>query len=191
MQKLNFEDISNQLEMWAGISSSSEIHGLVSGLASVGLASNLERVENIVCRHLDESECPEQARAALMEIQNCVLEQLESADFAFKILLPDDSEDLHLRVNALSAWCQGFLVGFGTGVKTADVSFSEEAQEVLRDLVEISNVEQSLADDVEEEDEVAFVELEEYIRTAAMMLYSEFGVEPVSEGNNTEEETYH
>jgi uncharacterized protein len=191
MHKLDFEDISNQLEIWAGISSSSEIHGLVSGLASVGLAANYQRVESMVCRHLDESECPEQAKAALQEIQKAVLEQLESAEFAFKVLLPDDSEDLHLRVNALSAWCQGFLVGFGTGVKTTDVSFSEEAQEVLRDLVEISNVEQSLAADVEEEDEVAFAELEEYIRTAAMMLYTEFGVDRAADEDGSEQQIYH
>ena len=199
MQKLDFEDISNQLEVWAGISSSSEIHGLVAGLASVGLAGNYARVESIICRHLDEGECPQQAQAALEEIQQSVLQQFESAEFSFKLLLPDDSEDLHLRVNALSAWCQGFLVGFGTGVKSSDVSFSEEAQEALRDMVEISKVEQSLADEVDEEDEVAFAELEEYIRTAAMMLYTEFGVEQASSDDasdginesNNETQTYH
>jgi len=62
-------------------------------------------------------------------------------------------------------------------VKAEEKNFSQEAQEVLRDLIEISNVAEDLEQEGGEEDEVALTELEEYVRTAAMMLYSEFGLE--------------
>jgi uncharacterized protein YgfB (UPF0149 family) len=194
MQTLSYDQISSQLEEWASTISCSEIHGLISGLGSVALVGNYTQVEKIVLRHLDESECSEQAQDALRTMQEAVLEQFEDIDFAFEVLLPDDDEELQLRIHALAQWCQGFLVGFGTGVKASEMNFSPEAQEVLRDLIEISNVAEELEQDGAEEDEVAFTELTEYVRTAAMMLYSEFGLEKQTSSTNdslNDGETFH
>lgn len=176
MQKLDYDQLSSQLENWAGITSSSEIHGLISGLGSVALVEHYQQVETIVMRHLEEENCPAHAKEALQEMQEAVFEQYSEGDFAFEILLPDDDEELTSRIRALAQWCQGFLVGFGTGVKSAEMNFSQEAQEVLRDLIEISNVAEELEQEGAEEDEVALTELEEYVRAAALMLHSEFGV---------------
>ena len=196
MQKLNFDDISSQLEEWAGISSGSEIHGLIAGLGSVALAGDFKLVKEIVMRHLEEEEgCSENAEYAIQAMQEAVIEQYEDSDFAFDVLLPDDDEEIHSRIRALSHWVQGFLVGFGTGVKAEEGSFSAEAQEVLRDSAEISNVAEELEQDGEEEDEVALTELEEYVRAAAMMLYAEFGLERSDseqpKGEEPSPETYH
>ena len=174
MKTLNYDEISSQLADWASICSSSEIHGLVSGLASVGLASDYAMVEKIILRHVDENSCSGFVEQAVEAIHGAVLEQLDDVEFSFETLIPDDDEELHSRVEALSEWCQGFLVGFGTGVKTDEGRFSQEAQELLRDLVEISQVGQERSEEPSEEDEVALTELEEYVRTAVMMLYSEF-----------------
>lgn len=190
MQKLNYDELSQQLEDWAGISSSSEIHGLIAGLGSVALANNYQQVESIVMRHLEENECPAEAKTALQTMQETVMEQYADGDFSFEILLPDDDEELASRVSALAQWCQGFLIGFGTGVKSSDAQFSQEAQEVLRDLVEITHVAEELEQDGSEEDEVALTELEEYVRAAAMMLYSEFGIEQANQ-ENTATDTFH
>jgi uncharacterized protein YgfB (UPF0149 family) len=196
MQKLDYDDISSQLEEWAGISSSSEIHGLISGLGSVALAGDLKLVKEIVMRHLEEEEaCSDSADYAIQIMQEAVIEQYKDIDFAFDVLLPDDEEEIHSRIRALSQWVQGFLVGFGTGVKAEEGSFSTEAQEVLRDLVEISNVAEDLAHDGEEEDEVALTEIEEYVRAGAMILYTEFGLAKADSGEKAAEspnsETYH
>jgi uncharacterized protein YgfB (UPF0149 family) len=191
MKKLNYEELSIQLEDWAGISSSSEIHGLVSGLASVGHAADFGLVETVVKRHIDESECPSQAQQGLQAMQETVLEQLDDTNFAFETLIPNDDEELFVRVQALAEWCQGFLVGFGTGVKANELEFSDEAQEVLRDLVEISKVDPDREETPEEEDEVALNELEEYVRTAVMMLYSEFVLKRASAKSQNQAETLH
>ena len=190
MSKLSYEALSEQLEDWAGISSCSEIHGLISGLASVGLGQDYARLEAIVMRHVDEADCSERARQSLRRMQETVLEQLEASDFAFETLIPSDDEELYARVSALAQWCQGFLVGFGTGVKTKDSQFSTEAQEVLRDLVEISNVSHE-GDEGSEEDEIALVELEEYVRTAVMMLYSEFVLASRQASDTPDTDTLH
>ena len=107
------------------------------------------------------------------------------------IQLPDDDEELFVRVQALAEWSQGFLVGFGTGVKANELEFSEEAQELLRDLVEISKLGPDRDQVPEEEDEVALNELEEYVRTAVMMLYSEFALKTASARSQNQPETLH
>ena len=192
MKKLQYEELSSQLAEWASVCSCSEIHGLISGLASVGLAADYGLIETILLRHLDEQACSAQISEALREIQESILEQLEDSNFAFQALMPDDVEELYLRVQALSEWCQGFLVGFGTGVKAEQKQFSQEAQEVLRDLVEISNVAAESSHTPEEEDEVALNELEEYVRTAVMMLYSEFVLSETQSGQqDSSSETFH
>lgn len=197
MQKLNFDDLSTELEDWAAICSASEIHGLISGLGSVALAGDVSLVKDIVLRHIEEEACEPHHYTAIQAMQESVLEQFESPEFTFAPLLPDDDEELSSRIRLLSEWSQGFLVGFGTGVKTEEVNFSQDAQEVLRDLVEIANVTDELDQEGSEDDEVAFAELEEYIRAAAMMLYSEFGVDQAvtdakaTDADPTKPQTYH
>lgn len=192
MKKLQYDELSSHLADWAGICSCSEIHGLISGLASVGLASDYHVVETVLLRHLEEQSCPALAADALKEMQETILEQLDDHAFSFEALIPEDSEELYVRVQALSEWCQGFLVGFGTGVKAEQKNFSQETQEVLRDLVEISSVDADRNHIPEEEDEVALTELEEYVRTAVMMLYSEFVLnESQTTAKEASEETFH
>ena len=83
--------------------------------------------------------------------------------------LPDDDETLEERTMALSQWCSGFLAGIGSSGDDTLKVLSEEANEALKDLQQIS-----LADvtDTEqsEEDENAFVEIVEYIRVVILMI---------------------
>ena len=39
--------------------------------------------------------------------------QLDSPDYAFQPLLPDDSRPLSLRTQVLGLWCSGVLYGLG------------------------------------------------------------------------------
>lgn len=190
MTKLNYQELSSQLEDWAGISSCSEIHGLISGLASVGLGRDYAQLESIIMRHVDESTRTEAAQKGLHNMHKTVMDQLETTEFAFETLIPEDDEELYVRVEALGQWCQGFLVGFGTGVKSDELNFSVEAQEALRDLVEISNVTQD-QDDETEDQEVALTELEEYVRTAVMLLYSEFVLGKDASKNSSDSDILH
>ncbi len=62
------------------------------------------------------------------------LEALNSPEFEFAPLLPGDDADLTERVEALAAWCGGFLYGIaagGAGIRTGDVG------EFLGDFVEL------------------------------------------------------
>ncbi len=174
MKRLNYDEINSQLSDWAGICSSSELHGLITGLASVGMAEDVRLLEQVSLRHTNLDACSGQISEAIEAMQAAILAQLENIELSFEALLPDDDEAIHSRVQALGEWCQGFLVGFGTGVKREQAVFSQDAQELLRDLVEISQVGRERGEEPDEEEELAFTELQEYVRTAAMTLFAEF-----------------
>ena len=97
---------------------------------------------------------------------------LLSDEFEFDLLLPGDEALLSEQVEALTHWCQGFLLGIG--FTHADTDWSKEATGILKDIVEFTKL------DIEaegEEDENDFVEITEYIRSAVLLLRSEINKE--------------
>lgn len=91
-------------------------------------------------------------------------------DFDFDLLLPDDGKPVSERGPAMVDWCQGFLGGFGL-VPAPGQALSEEADEALQDLAKIAA--SDLNYDDTEADEDALIEVCEYIRVAAVLLYNE------------------
>jgi uncharacterized protein YgfB (UPF0149 family) len=96
----------------------------------------------------------------------------------FRPLLPDDERELPARVEALGAWCQGFLYGFGAAGTVAGTPLPETVTEVLSDLANISQAGAvgSASDEVEEE---AYAELVEFLRAGVQLIYAELaGLRP-------------
>jgi uncharacterized protein YgfB (UPF0149 family) len=96
----------------------------------------------------------------------------------FKLLLPDDDDSLPERVEAISAWCQGFIYGLAAGGIQQGSELPEDTEELLKDMVEISRAGHDVddgGDDAanEDEDEVALMEIEEYVRMGVLLIYEE------------------
>lgn len=97
------------------------------------------------------------------------LEALNSPEFEFAPLLPGDDADLTERVEALAAWCGGFLYGIaagGAGIRTGDVG------EFLGDLAEIARAELEPGREAAT-GEVDFVELYEFVRAGTQLAWDE------------------
>ena len=93
---------------------------------------------------------------------------LASDEFEFDLFLPEDDASLAGQVIALSSWCRGFLFGVGSVAKATN--WSKEARDILKDIAEFTK----LDTDVEgEEDERAFVEVTEFLRSAVLLLRDE------------------
>ncbi|MGZ8137287.1 MAG: UPF0149 family protein [Methylococcaceae bacterium] len=93
---------------------------------------------------------------------------LASDEFEFDLFLPDDDTLLTVQVTALKNWCHGFLLGVGSSHLPADRT--KDADEILKDISEFTK----LTTEVEgEEDENAFVEVTEYLRSAVLLLRDE------------------
>jgi yecA family protein len=95
---------------------------------------------------------------------------LESDEFEFDLFLPGDDEVLlSEQVEALTHWCQGFLLGVSYTHASSD--WSRETTEILKDIVEFTKLDTEAEG---EEDENNFVEITEYIRSAVLLLRDEF-----------------
>ena len=116
----------------------------------------------------------------LSELHRQTIEKVNDISGSFYMLLPDDDEDLLGRTEALANWCQGFVYGLAAGGISDDTKLPGDTQEILMDFVEISRAGHHLGDDdvievvdVNEEDELAFVEVVEYVRTGVMLINEE------------------
>ncbi len=116
----------------------------------------------------------------LSELHQQTMEQLNDDLGQFHLLLPDDEDDLVDRTEALADWCQGFVYGLAAGGISEKTELPIDTKEILLDFIEISraghgDMEADDDDDLmaTEEDEQAFVEVVEYVRTAVLLVNEE------------------
>lgn len=95
---------------------------------------------------------------------------LESPDFGFDLLLPDEDRPVGERGDALLGWCRGFLGGFGLAAGS-DPPLSEDGADALKDLARMAGSELSYEDP--EGDEEALSEVAEFVRVAALLLHGD------------------
>lgn len=150
------------------VNSAAEAHGLAAGMLCV----NRQTQSSVWIKQLfDEGAdiSPEQSRilARLFEETKA---SLESDDYDFEPFLPSDDAPLSEQIMALIDWCQGFL--YGVGALCQSVEQSGQTQEILRDIAEFTKLD---PDAEGEEDEEAFMEITEYLRTAVLLLRAELG----------------
>jgi uncharacterized protein YgfB (UPF0149 family) len=112
------------------------------------------------------------ADAALADAVAGTRAALESEDFGFVPLLPDDDAPLAVRVAALAAWSGGFLVGFGTGASEEAVRNAGDVGEFLRDLAEMARAELEPGR-AGEAGEGEYAELVEFVRAGVQLAYEE------------------
>ena len=163
----NYEDISLALNNTLLKLHPSQVHGLVSGILS-GNPKSSAAWEELVTGGKDTDTTHE----LLQSLFDASAKQFNEFLFEFQLLLPPDSDGLPARAEALTLWCQGYL----TGLKLAEVQIVSrepgEVTEAINDLIEIAkmNYEDVVAG---EEDEEAYVELIEYVRMAAILIYQD------------------
>lgn len=114
-----------------------------------------------------------ETRGILTEIYDATVQTMDADDFDFQLLLPDDDAMLSTRLQAVSHWCQGFLMGV-THAGIADIEkLPSNLPEIIRDFVEISRAE-SFEIENSEEDEASFVEISEFVRMGTLLFRVEF-----------------
>ena len=168
------EDLAQALSRLNAGCSAPELHGVIAGLLAGGARLNRSMLQKVLEAHAEASSTLDgELMAGLWQLQLKTLEDLGDSELVFMPLLPDDDEDLASRVNALSEWCQGFLVGFGTAVRPEDHRLQDESiRETLQDIVHVSQVDGG-AQDNDESDENAYAELYEFVRMAVIHLFEE------------------
>lgn len=147
--------------------SASELHGALCGWLAGGGASVREWPARVLVD--DSLETPAEA-STLDALRVASAAQLADRSFDFELLLPDADAPLVERSGALFDWCRGFLGAFGLAAG-AKPPLSEESTEALGDLAKLAAAQPQ--DEGDEEDEAALVEIEEFVRVAALLLHGD------------------
>lgn len=168
-----FQDTQEALRRANVLVDAAECHGSLCGLLSAGkfalkqqwLAQTLENTDPsnaavIECRRLLETLWSETHEALLGE------------EFSFEPLLPESGDALADRVEAMAEWCDGFMYGLGLAEVQSFDKLPPDVAEVLRDFADIGRGGLVLGED-REEDELAYMELSEYLRVGTQLVHDE------------------
>lgn len=160
-QVINEIVVQNDADLSAGYA-----HGMAAGMLCTNEQAQSEEWLAELFRHGTLPD--DDDRAALIHLFEDTRSLLASDDYEFDLLLPDDDAPLSAQVEALTYWCQGFLLGIGFTQATSDLS--KEAREILKDMIEFTKLDTEAEG---EEDESDFMEITEYMRSAVLLLRSE------------------
>lgn len=108
-------------------------------------------------------------KLTLEELLTSTRSQLSDVELGFSLWLPNDDEMLEERTMALAQWCSGFLAGLGSSGDETLKAMSDDANDAIKDLQQISTADVGDTDE-SEEDEAAYAEIVEYIRIAVLMI---------------------
>lgn len=149
----------------------SELHGSLCGYLAGGAVPR--NGELLAALQLDgDGAAPAAADLAVLDdlLAQC-RNALADTELGFEPLLPADDRPLAERAEAVGEWSRGFLGGFGLAGTPAHAKLSDDAQEVLRDFATIAAAEFDYGDAAEDED--ALIEVQEFLRVGALLLYTE------------------
>lgn len=168
-----YDEVDAALSEVNAVVNAAESHGALVGM----LVGPTDPGEAKWIAHVLQDTAPsgEEARNCLARLHQLYKHTRQTMDGdanGVYLLLPGDEQTLSERLRGLTSWCEGFLFGLGMAELKDVTALSAEAREALHDFGEIMQVE---VNDVEgsEEDERAYTELVEFIRTAVLILLEE------------------
>lgn len=153
----------------------SECHGVLCGMLCSSKDFQLGGWLSHTLGYQDEMQVGElAAMPAISDLFKQTLSGLDAEDFSLVLLMPEDEYPLAIRVEALGAWCRGFLSGFGLSDVKNLKPLSEDSQDYLRTLFDIGKV--NPAELEAEGSESALFEVQEYARMGALLVREEFKI---------------
>lgn len=152
-----------------------EAHGLLTGLACRGFS--VQHISNKMYMFGLDSE---QDSASLQALYELVLQNLESDDPVFDLMLPSDDESAFRRADEIANWCSGFAQGF---CHDGDISMLQKTgpvKETFDDIMSIARIQAALSGDETDRqgEDRALTEIEQYLRIGIQLIYEEMVVNP-------------
>lgn len=145
----------------------SELHGALCGWLAGGGAATRDWPAKVL---VDAGLATPAEHSPFDQMRIASAAQLGDRSFGFELLLPEPDASLAVRSGALFDWCRGFLGAFGLAAG-AKPPLSEEGTEALADLAKLAAAQPQ--DEGDDEDEAALVEIEEFVRVAALLLHGD------------------
>ena len=182
----DIEGLANLFVQAGAFCSPAEFHGSLCGHLSAGGRYEISNWLTVSAELMEITEIKDESLiSALQLLYQVSLEQLSNGSFEFSLLVPDDEAPMSSRAEALGQWCHGFLSSYGIAGGRGEGLLSEDALDAIQDMVQISQI--AADSDGDEEDEADFVEVFEYVRMSAMLIFSECNTDSDVKGDGQSE----
>ena len=164
VQVTPFERWANVFATHKAFSHPSELHGALCGRLAAGARMEEQEWLAMVCEHmgLGEKAMEESEDLApfMYSAYEQTLQQFQSSDMDFHLLLPDDDYAMDQRLEALVTWVRGFLEGMALAAGESLGQAPDEIRELIEDMVAISQL--SEEEEADDESEQQLLEITEY-----------------------------
>jgi yecA family protein len=178
----DFDDLANLFTALGGLQSPSEVHGYMTGQLAAGYRLSSGDWLGQLNEFCDFRLQPQATEQSLLDSWLRSTARALSGDaLDFSLLLPDDDDGIADRVACLGHWCQGFLAGFALAGQQIRQTlgaqqYSEDISEAINDIAAIAQIGLDEEDDAglnDESSEMAFIEVSEHVRLAALSIFIE------------------
>ncbi len=170
---VNYEALTGLLHRHNILTDASELQGILCGMLAGGMDPGNTEWKLSLQDFINTGEpLPTDVGGMVGEVFQQVCQQLQDDEFALSLCLPDEDAPIDERGQAIIAWVQGFLLGFGVQQQELK-SCSEDVKEALQDFSDIVHMDSDMPES--EESEQALFEVMEYVRISAMLCYNELG----------------
>lgn len=170
---LDFENFSYLLSEADSLASPAEIHGILCGIICSGPKMDGNFWFHTILK-LFESRAylAPRHRNMVIDLYDNTCRQLIGLETEFQLLLPNESNSLNRRAQALSFWCQGFLYGLQLADSSIGKGTSDETFHALSCISEIAQLDFSSIE-VKEVDNKTYSNVVEFVTDAVTSVYKE------------------
>lgn len=167
---LTIDEIFTNVE---GSVNAAEAHGIAVGMLSVNALTTVESWLQEIFTSETNLSTSDQTQLIVLFEQTSKL--LNAQEFEFTLFLPDDDNELKIRIEALRHWCLGYLAG--VGFARSKHNWLGDSEEILKDIIKFTTVD-IIAEG--EADEQALVDLHEYIRVGVQVIKTQLSEDSVT-----------
>ena len=171
---VEFDDLEYTLIKINAAAGAAEAQGLICGiLCALGRVDKPSWIQQVIGEAADPADLlMRETREQLDVVYQETMQSLYDEDYGFQLFLPDDQAQIEERIQAVSEWCQGFLLGFSMrSLDTIDDETRQEIEALLEDFIEVTRIDAEPGEDANEDDESLF-EIQEYIRMGVIFIFT-------------------
>ncbi|SFF37641.1 Uncharacterised protein family (UPF0149) [Fontimonas thermophila] len=183
---LGYDELNSALQRIGYIDDAAEYHGALCGALSVRKPDDIDLFTLIDHGAQAPAQRDAQTLELLQRLRAETLDALSDDQMIFAPLLPDDDTALVPRVQALAAWCEGFLYGLASRPGFDLARCSEDTREIIRDFTELTRA--AVGEEADPNiEESAYAELVEYVRVGAQLVFMELHPRPMLDPSDSQQ----
>jgi len=168
----SYKKLASMLREHAVDSSVSEVHGMICGLlCSETVVEGSNQGLAIFDGH--KGTVPRDLKLSFLSVMTDLKSTLSDGQLEFTLLLADDDSIISERIESVVNWCRGYLSGLVEGGVKEFESLSPEANELVHDIIALSELEVDADDEPQEQQEQHITEIEEYLKIGVQYIYDE------------------